>query len=80
MAPFLKVVIVLVVVYLFISVCVAIQRLNRYAKFERGTYDVPRGDRQYFQPPRLFGPLTTVFYPSIWLIILWLKIAGKLND
>lgn len=79
MMLFLKVIFVLAAVYLFISVCVAVQRLSRYAKFEESIYGVPRGDLEYYQPPRLFGLLTTIFYPSIWIIFLWLSVAGKLN-
>lgn len=76
----MAIVVKIIVVYLALSLMLAIFRILRYAEFERGTGDVPQGDLCFYQAPVLFDWLTTLFFPAVLFIHAWCMIVRLVNE
>lgn len=72
----------LLVLYLSISVAVAVDRLLTIGRYERSTWNVPFGDLKdyYASRPRLFTFWTSVFFPATIIIMIWVGIVKIFNS
>jgi hypothetical protein len=69
-----------VLVYLFVSIFIAISRIRARQRYEAYMDTVPIGDAYLHQPGRpLLDGLTTIFFPARLFIRAWMKIAKIFN-
>lgn len=68
-----------VLVYLIVSVFIAISRIRARQRYEAYMDTVPIGDAYLHQSGPLFDGLTTIFFPARLFIRAWMKIAQIFN-
>jgi len=65
----------IIIVYIIISLIVAIVDLSRLAEQERYFSEIPYGDLEFHEPKRILGMHNIVFIPSLLFIFIWIKIV-----